>query len=88
MYFGWENSVLKYFFILQLSITVESNEMNEFDNLFCSDSAQISKNIAWADIYGLDETDNTNKLKFQSKRIELKLDLCDFILNEPKEIEF
>lgn len=62
--------------------------MNEFDNLFCSDSAQISKNIAWADIYGLDETDNINKLKFQSKRIELKLDLCDFILNEPKEIEF
>lgn len=68
---------------------MESSVADEFKNLFCNASEPLISNmIEWADIYGLDYTNDVNEMRIQSKRIELKWNVCDFTLNEPKEIEF
>lgn len=67
---------------------MESDVPSEVADLFCAKSTQISNVIAWVDIYGLEETTNTNEMKIQSKRIQLKWDVCEFKINVPREIDF
>ncbi|XP_063708742.1 uncharacterized protein LOC134837304 [Culicoides brevitarsis] len=72
----------------ELSVTVATNAAEQFDNLFCAETASISRIISWADVYGLERTSETNDVEIQSKRIQMNWNVCDFELNVPKMVQF